>query len=143
MAVTLTLAELRNAVRTEESTEEDQILTRLLAVGTSLVERAAPDAPEAIQNEATVRVSAYLYDQPPAARNGGTSNRGPQQRRRWAAATLPGASGREYRAIVGRHYIYDHAEHSGHRSRHGGGQPVDRGWRRGLGRDRQHRPDPA
>ena len=74
MAVTITLAALRNAVRTEASTEEDQILTRLLSVGTSLVERAAPDAPEAIQNEATVRVAAYLFDQPPAARNNGTAN---------------------------------------------------------------------
>ena len=74
MAVTLTVAELRNAVRTEESTEEDQILTRLLAVGTALVDRAAPAAPDAIANEATVRVAAYLFDQPPSARGNGTAN---------------------------------------------------------------------
>ena len=74
MAVTLTLAELRNGLRTEESTEEDQILNRLLSVGTALVERAAPAAPAAIQNEATVRVAAYLFDQPPSARSNGTAN---------------------------------------------------------------------
>ena len=74
MAVTIRLPELRNAIRTEQSSEEDQILTRLLAVGTALVERAAPDAPDEVANEAVVRVSAYLYDQPPAARNNGTSN---------------------------------------------------------------------
>ena len=40
---------------------------RLLPVATALVERFAPGAPEAIQNEAVIRVSGWLAEQPGAA----------------------------------------------------------------------------
>ena len=43
------------------------ILTRLLGVSQAFVEKAAPDAPEAIADEATIRMAAYYYDAPLAA----------------------------------------------------------------------------
>ena len=42
--------------------------TRLLPVATALVERYAPDAPEAVQNEGVIRCAGYLNEQPHAAR---------------------------------------------------------------------------
>ena len=50
---------------------ELSIITRLLGVGQALVELYAPDAPEAIKDEATIRVAGYLYDQP----NAGSADR--------------------------------------------------------------------
>ena len=46
------------------------ILTRLLAVGVAQVELAAPSAPAAVKEEATIRMAAYLYDMPQAASGG-------------------------------------------------------------------------
>ena len=43
------------------------ILSRLLGVSQAFVAIAAPDAPEAIADEATIRMTAYLYDAPTAA----------------------------------------------------------------------------
>ena len=43
------------------------ILSRLLGVSQAFVAIAAPDAPEAIADEATIRMTAYLYDSPTAA----------------------------------------------------------------------------
>ena len=43
------------------------ILQRTLGVATALVTIWAPDAPDVVQDEAIVRVSAFLYDAPPAA----------------------------------------------------------------------------
>ena len=62
MAITLTAAELAEAIGTDSTTA-----TRLLAVATALVERYAPDAPPVIQNEATIRCSGWLAEQPSAA----------------------------------------------------------------------------
>lgn len=70
MAVTLTVDQLRNGVRAGDSAEETEILTRLLAVATAAVEQYATSAPAAVQNEAVVRLSGYLYDQPNAPRSG-------------------------------------------------------------------------
>ena len=68
MAVTLTAAELAAALRVGDSAEETAEATRLLAYGTAAVERQAPDAPPAVQNEALIRLCAYLYDSPTANR---------------------------------------------------------------------------
>ena len=46
------------------------ILTRLLGVGQAFVELRADGAPDAIKDEATVRMAAYLWDQPNAAVGG-------------------------------------------------------------------------
>ena len=69
MAVTLTVAQLANALRVGDTTEETEILNRLLEVGSSLVATYAPGAPDGISNEAVVRVAGYLFDQPNAGRN--------------------------------------------------------------------------
>ena len=70
----LTVAELRVAVRAGSSPEETAILTRLLAVAQAHVTQHAPDAPEAVQNEAGVRIVGYLFDQPNAGRSLGYGN---------------------------------------------------------------------
>ncbi len=55
MAVTLTAEAL--AVETSADTERAR---RILAVASALVEKYAPEAPEAIQNEAAIRLGGYL-----------------------------------------------------------------------------------
>ena len=67
MAVTLTVDQLRDGVRAGDTQQETDVLTRLLAVATAMVEKHAPNAPEAVQNEAVVRVASYLFDQPNAS----------------------------------------------------------------------------
>ena len=62
MAVTLTAAELAEAIGVDSNTA-----ARLLAVASALVERYAPEAPEAISNEAAIRSAGWLADQPSAA----------------------------------------------------------------------------
>ena len=55
MAVTISAADLA-----AEIGATDQRATRLLAVATAAVEDYAPDAPEALQNEAVIRFAGYL-----------------------------------------------------------------------------------
>ena len=75
MAVTLTVAALSQSIRLGGSGEETEQATRLLAYATEAISRhlgtAYEDAPEAILNEAAIRLAGYLYDQPSAA--GGAS----------------------------------------------------------------------
>ena len=63
MAVTISAADLATAIK---STAE--VAGRLLPVATGLVERYAPAAPEAIQNEAVIRCAGYLAQHPADAR---------------------------------------------------------------------------
>ncbi|MCY4666172.1 MAG: hypothetical protein OXC00_16060 [Acidimicrobiaceae bacterium] len=56
MAVTITAAELAEATSMPAADA-----ARLLPVATEKVERYAPDAPEALQNEAVVRYCGYLH----------------------------------------------------------------------------------
>ena len=67
MAVTLTLAELRAALRLSDSPEETAEVTRLLAYCTEAVEKHVPTAPDTIHNEAVRRLCGYLFDMPEAA----------------------------------------------------------------------------
>ena len=63
MAVTwlrLTVMELAGTLPSIKDAEAQ----RLLAVATVLVEKYAPDAPDAVQNEAVIRTSGYLHGQP-------------------------------------------------------------------------------
>ena len=62
MAVTITVGELAEAIGTDSTTA-----TRLLAVATALVDCYAPDAPDPISNEATIRAAGWLAEQPAAA----------------------------------------------------------------------------
>ena len=59
MAVTLTAAELAQTVGVDSATA-----TRLLSVATALVTKYAPDAPDAISNEAAIRTAAWLNEAP-------------------------------------------------------------------------------
>ena len=75
MAVTLTATDLASAIRIGSSAEETAQATRLLAYAAGVISRhlgtANDDAPEAVVNEAAIRLAGYLYDQPTAA--GGAS----------------------------------------------------------------------
>ena len=62
MAVTLTSAELAEAVGVDSATA-----TRLLAVASALVQRFADGAPAEISNEAAIRTAGWLAEQPSAA----------------------------------------------------------------------------
>ena len=62
MAVTLTAAELAEAIGADSTTA-----TRLLAVATELVNRYAPDAPGPMANEAVIRSAGWLAEQPAAS----------------------------------------------------------------------------
>ena len=68
MAVTLTVEQLAAHLRLSdgESVAEPTagILTRHLATATALIESYAPNAPEAVQNEAAIRLCGWLYDAP-------------------------------------------------------------------------------
>ena len=74
MAVTLTADQLRAALRLGDSAQETQEATRLLDYARMAVEKRAPDAPGAVQNEAVIRLSAYLYDRPFAPSGDGWAN---------------------------------------------------------------------
>ena len=60
MAVTLTSSELTDALDVTDA-------GRLLVVVTELVEHYAPDAPDAVQNEAAIRAAGWLSQRPYAA----------------------------------------------------------------------------
>lgn len=67
MAVTITAADLATAIRATSAVAE-----RLLAVTTEMVENYAPEAPEAVQNEAVIRCAGYLAQHPADARRSTT-----------------------------------------------------------------------
>ena len=101
MAITLTVPELATACRVGDSTDETAQLTRLLAVASALVLKNSPDAPDDIQNEAVIRVTGYLWDQPGASpgtsynnamRNSGALSLLLPWRVHRAGSTAPGAS---------------------------------------------------
>ena len=66
--VTLTVEALSNALRLGSSTEETAEATRLLAYSSEAVLRHAPSATDTALNEAAIRLSGFLYDQPNAGR---------------------------------------------------------------------------
>ena len=51
--------------------EHADVVSRLLLVTDELVKQYAPDAPEAVRDEARVRVAGYLYDRPPESPSAG------------------------------------------------------------------------
>ena len=67
MAVTISLADLAYAigadhgVTADPDTAEIARVTRLLTVASQVVTDYAPDAPQAVANEAVVRFCGYLY----------------------------------------------------------------------------------
>ena len=68
MAVTITVSALAAALRVGDTTEEAAEVTRLLAYASEAVVKHAPDASDVVHNEALIRLSGYLFDQPNAGR---------------------------------------------------------------------------
>ena len=72
MAVTISAAELAAALRVGSSTEETAEVTRLLSYCTEAISKhlgtAYSTTPEAVVNEACVRLAGYQYDRPYAPR---------------------------------------------------------------------------
>ena len=71
MALTITISQLAAARRLQTSPTgvvsepHLDILVRQLAVAEALIESFAVDAPDAVKNEAAIRLVGYLLDQPP------------------------------------------------------------------------------
>ena len=80
MAVTLSALHLAEAVGVDAITA-----ARVLAVAAALIERYAPAAPVAVQNEAAIRVSGYLTQQPESAQR---SDRIGDVETQWAAGNV-------------------------------------------------------
>ena len=74
MAVTIIAAELAAALRLGDTEEETAEATRLLAYTTAAVTRHVPVAPDAVHNEAAIRLAGYLFDQPYAGRGASYAN---------------------------------------------------------------------
>lgn len=74
MAVTLTVTQLAEFLRVGDSTKETAHMTRLLAYATEGVSKhlgtSYDSAPEAVVNEAVIRLAGYLYDKPHVAGSG-------------------------------------------------------------------------
>ena len=91
MSVTRTLAQLAADLRIGDGVTEPTgavavVLSRIGAAATAMVERYAPNAPDAIHDEAYVRVVGWLYDSDPT----GASPGGPVALRSSGAASLLG-----------------------------------------------------
>ena len=88
MAVTLTAAELAAALRIGDTPAETVEVTRLLLLYVrDAIPRHAPNAPDAVHNEASIRLAGYIYDSPGAAR--GTAYGNPLRHSGAAAMLLP------------------------------------------------------
>ena len=74
MPVDLTVAQLAAAMRVGSSAEETAEVTRLLAFSSLTVEHHAEGAPDAIHNEAAIRIASYVYDQPGASSRSSFAN---------------------------------------------------------------------
>ena len=97
--ITRTLAQLAGDLRigdgeTDPTGPAAVLLERIAATAKVLVVRYAPNAPDAIHDEAYVRVAGWLYDADPA---GST----PGDRPRSGAPGLPRSWGRTWCAVVG------------------------------------------
>ena len=73
MAVNLTVAALSAAIRLGSTAEETAEATRLLAYATEAITKHLGDSvysttPEAVLNEAAIRLVGYLYDVPTSSR---------------------------------------------------------------------------
>ena len=68
MAITLTVEDLRDALRLGTTDEETSQVTRLLGYATAAIENYVETAPDPIHNEAAIRLAGYLFDQPFASR---------------------------------------------------------------------------
>ena len=70
----VTIDNLITALRLGDTTEEREIAERLLAAAQEVVNKQAPNAPDVLKDEAVIRLAAYWYDMPQAARGAGFAN---------------------------------------------------------------------
>ena len=89
MAVTRTLTQLAADLRIGDGTTAPTganlvLLTRIAATATAMVTKYSPNAPDAIHDEALVRLSGWLFDSDPSGANPG----GPVAMRASGAASL-------------------------------------------------------
>ena len=75
MAVNLTVEVLAHAIRVTSSptaaltTEQTTTVARLLGASSAMVDNYASEAPEAVSNEAAIRLAGWMLDQPPGRMN--------------------------------------------------------------------------
>lgn len=75
MAVTITGNEVANSIRVDYAeTDVASLVDRLVITCSLIVVETAPFAPDAVHNEACVRLVGYLFDQPNAPAGGGYAN---------------------------------------------------------------------
>ena len=75
---------------------QNGILTRLLGVADAYTDLLVPTAPDAIQEEAQIRLASYLYDQPSASPWARLRQRLDQFGRRWPDRRIGNSSGRPW-----------------------------------------------
>lgn len=67
----ITVGQLAAAIRLTDGADPPEpqlsMLTRLMGVADALIAMDAPEAPIAVRDEATIRLVAYLFDQPTSA----------------------------------------------------------------------------
>ena len=76
MAVTISVEELRAALRLGSTDEETAQATRLLSYAERAVTKHVEICPDEIHNESCIRLCAYLFDAPSAGRGAGYANAG-------------------------------------------------------------------
>ena len=64
---TVALTAATDCLKAAIGEDDDETAKRLGSTAGALVERYAPDAPQAIKNEAVIRAAGYLREQPAAA----------------------------------------------------------------------------
>ena len=74
MAVTLSAATLGAAIRTAGTPAENVEVARLLIYATEAVTQHVPTAPDAVHDEAVIRLASWLYDQPAVGRGEAFAN---------------------------------------------------------------------
>ena len=70
----LTESQFRAALRIGDAPEEIEQATRIRGYVYIAIEKHAPDAPDAVKDEAAARLGGYLYDQPNIGRSGTFAN---------------------------------------------------------------------
>ena len=61
----VTLADLKLEVGIENTTDRDAILSKKLLSAAPVIAKVAPDAPEAVGDEAVIRLASWLYQAGP------------------------------------------------------------------------------
>ena len=74
MAVTITRADLRDALRLADDQDTTDEIDRILKYATEAVTRYARNCPDVVHDESVVRLASYLFDQPSVSRGAAYAN---------------------------------------------------------------------